>query len=335
MEVTVLGAGSWGTALALLAARAGHRVRLWGHRPDQVERLRVEGENAVYLPGSPLSAGVSPTSDLERSLAGSDLVLLVTPSHGMRAVVRRARPHLREGVPLVSCSKGIENDTLATMDEVLRQELPEALHRWIACLSGPSFAKEVAARAPTAVVVAARDEGVAEATQRALSGDDFRIYTTQDVVGVEVGGAVKNVIALGAGAADGLGFGHNTRAALITRGVAEMSRLAVARGANPLTLAGLAGMGDLVLTCTGDLSRNRSVGLALGRGDSLDTILGGMTMVAEGVKTTRSVYALSKLAGVEMPICRAVYGLLYEGVSPRQAVMSLMRRPLRPEADRP
>lgn len=333
MEVTVLGAGSWGTALALLAARAGHVVRLWGHDPERVAALALARQNQRYLPGVPLPETVQPVADLADALVGAELVMLVVPSHGMRAVVRRAAAHMAANAPIVSCSKGIENDSLSTMDEVLRQELPGSFHPFLAFLSGPSFAKEVADRLPTAVVVAAHDASVAQRVQKALSGDELRIYTSEDVVGVEVGGAVKNVIAIGAGTADGLGFGHNTRAALITRGVAEMSRLAVARGADPLTLAGLAGMGDLVLTCTGDLSRNRSVGLELGRGRPLDEILAGMNMVAEGVRTTRSVHALAAKAEIEMPICRAVYGLLYEGVSPREAVASLMRRPLRAEAD--
>ncbi len=333
MEVTVLGAGSWGTALALLAARAGHLVRLWGHEPERVAELVAARENARYLPGVPLPETIEPVSDLADALLDAELVLLVVPSHGMRAVVRQAAAHMPARAPLVSCSKGIENETLCTMDEVLKQELPAHLHHWLACLSGPSFATEVAQRLPTAVVIAATDPTVAERVQKALSGDDLRIYTSADVVGVEVGGAVKNVIAIAAGVADGLGFGHNTRAALITRGVAEMSRLAVARGADPLTLAGLAGMGDLVLTCTGDLSRNRSVGIELGRGRPLDEILAGMSMVAEGVRTTRSVFELAAQAGIEMPIFRAVYGLLYEGVSPREAMAALMRRPLRAEAD--
>ena len=333
MEVTVLGAGSWGTALALLAARAGHGVRLWGHDPKRVADLASARENVAYLPGVTLPETLEPVADLPDALLGTDLALLVVPSHGMRAVVREAAPHMPSHAPLVSCSKGIENGTLCTMDEVLRQELPAHFHPWLSCLSGPSFAREVADRLPTAVVVASADPAVGQRVQRALSGDDFRIYTSADVVGVEVGGAVKNVIAIAAGAADGLGFGHNTRAALITRGVAEMSRLAMARGADPLTLAGLAGMGDLVLTCTGDLSRNRSVGMELGRGRPLGEILGGMSMVAEGVRTTRSVFELAARTGIEMPICRAVYGLLYEGVAPREAMASLMRRPLRAEAD--
>ncbi len=333
MQIAVLGAGSWGTALAMLAARAGHQVRIWDIDPRPLELVREHRENRRYLPGFPVPEAVQPADTLEEVLAGAELVLLVVPSHGMRQVATDAAVHLRAGTPLVSCAKGIENDTLCTMEEALQATLPEALHGGLAFLSGPSFAKEVAATLPTAVVVAARDETVASAVQQALSTEDFRIYTATDVVGVELGGAVKNVIAIAAGAADGLGFGHNTRAALITRGIAEENRLAVARGGDPRTLAGLAGMGDLVLTCTGDLSRNRTVGLELGRGRTLDEILAGMRMVAEGVRTTRSVHDLAAKTGVEMPITDVVHRMLYEDLPPPEAVAALMGRRLRPEQD--
>jgi len=335
VQIAVVGAGSWGTALAMLSSRAGHQVRLWGHDPARVDALARDRENRAYLPGFPLDPAIRPTHSLSSALDGAGLVLLVVPSHVMRAVSEEAAPHVATDATVISCAKGIENESLSTMDEVLVTTLPAVAERGaLAYLSGPSFAKEVASCLPTAVVVAARREEVAKGVQQALSTGDLRIYTSSDVVGVEVGGAVKNVIAIAAGAADGLGCGHNTRAALITRGIAEMSRLAVGRGADPLTLAGLAGMGDLVLTCTGDLSRNRGVGQALGRGRDLDSVLGDMTMVAEGVRTTRSVHDLAAREGVEMPICEAVYRILYEGLSPADAVASLMRRRLRSEQER-
>lgn len=333
MRICVLGAGSWGTALALLAARAGHRVRIWDLDPRPLGQIRDHAENRLYLAGFPLPEAVQPAATVAEALRGAGLVLLVVPSHGTRKVAADVAPHVADGTILVSCAKGIENDTLSTMDEALRETLPERLHPALSYLSGPSFAREVAAAQPTAVIVAAARVATAEAVQKALSTDDFRIYTGTDVVGVELGGAVKNVIAIAAGAADGLGFGHNTRAALVTRGIAEVSRLAVARGADPLTLAGLAGMGDLVLTCTGDLSRNRTVGMELGRGRGLDEILAGMHMVAEGVRTALSVHDLAARSGVEMPICEVVYRMLYEGLAPRRAVAELMGRRLRPEQD--
>jgi len=259
------------------------------------------------------------------------MIVVVVPSHTVRETLARAAPLVRPQTIVVSASKGIEVETGATMAEVLAQLLPAQVA--IAVLSGPSFAKETARGLPTAVVVAARNAEAALVTQKAFAGDRFRVYTSDDVIGVEIGGALKNVIAIAAGCADGLGFGHNTRAALITRGLAEIARLAQRLGGNPFTLAGLAGMGDLVLTCTGDLSRNRTVGIELGRGRKLPEILAGMTQVAEGVRTTRSAHELARKLGVEMPITDQIFKVLYEHKAPRQAVVDLMSRELKAETD--
>ena len=326
IRVAVIGAGSWGTALALVLARKGYETRLWAHNPARVAELREKRENVTYLKGYPLPDTMVPTADLAFALDGAQLVVTVVPSHTMREVMTRAAPLLPRGVPIAAASKGIENGTLMIMSEVLEAVLPAELHGQLTYLSGPSFAKEVAAELPTAVTVAGHDSAMAKRVQELFSASYFRVYVTEDVVGVELGGALKNVMAIGAGVADGLGYGHNTRAALITRGIAEISRLAIKRGANPLTLAGLAGMGDLVLTCTGELSRNRSVGLRLGKGDKLPAILADMKMVAEGVKTTKSAYELAKREGVDMPLVREVYAILYEDKPPEEAVVALMGR---------
>jgi glycerol-3-phosphate dehydrogenase (NAD(P)+) len=289
-------------------------------------------ENVQFLPGHVFPPNLEATNDLEQALRGAAVVVAVTPSHTMRAVMTRAAPHLPADAPIVSATKGIENDTLMTMSEVLEEVVPAARGR-LAFLSGPSFAKEVARGVPTAVTVASRDAELARRVQALFSTPTFRVYTSDDVVGVELGGALKNVIAIAAGIVDGLEYGDNTRAALITRGLHEMARLAMKRGANPLTLAALAGMGDLVLTCTGELSRNRSVGVALGRGRKLEEILGEMKAVAEGVKTAKSVHDLATREGVEMPICEQVYRILYENRDPREAVAELMGRPPRGELE--
>ncbi len=332
MNIGVVGAGSWGTALADLLARIGHRVTLWAYESDLVERMRKNRENDLYLPDISLHEGLSFTDSLATVATGRELVLLVPPSQLMRRVFQQLLPHLGDDVILVSASKGIENGTLMTMSQVLEEELGRARRRArLAFLSGPSFAREVAKGLPTAVVAASREVAVAESVQRVFSGERFRVYTNRDVIGIEFGGSLKNVMALAAGIADGLGFGSNTRAALITRGLSEMTRLGVAAGAEARTFAGLAGMGDLVLTCTGDLSRNRTVGLELGRGRKLNDILAGMTMVAEGVKTTVSTYQLAARLKVEAPITEQVYKILEEGKDPRQAVTDLLRRSLKAE----
>jgi glycerol-3-phosphate dehydrogenase (NAD(P)+) len=331
MKIGVIGAGSWGTTLADLLARQGFEVTLWAYESELVERLRRTGENALFLPGFTLAGNLAYTNDLATVAAAKDLLLLVPPSQVMRRVVQEAAPHIAPGTLVVSAAKGIENQTLQLMSEVLAETLPKGLTERQAFLSGPSFAREVAAGMPTAVVAAATDPAVARAVQETFSTTAFRVYTIDDVVGVELGGALKNVIALAAGVSDGLGFGHNTRAALITRGLAEMTRVGLALGAQSSTFAGLAGMGDLVLTCTGDLSRNRTVGMELGRGRTLEEILAGMTMVAEGVKTTLSAFHLAEKLRVEVPITDQMYRILYTNKDPRRAVTDLMLRDLKPE----
>ncbi|PLX83317.1 MAG: glycerol-3-phosphate dehydrogenase [Desulfuromonas sp.] len=333
MNIGVIGAGSWGTTLADLLARKGYPVSLWAFEPELAEGMERSRENDLYLPGFTLAENLSVTSDLAGAVSGKEMLVLVSPSQVMRRVMEGAASHIGPDTLIVSASKGIENDTLLPMSDVLEAVLPEGLSGQLAFLSGPSFAREVAAGMPTAVVAASSDAGVARRVQEAFNTDCFRVYTGDDVVGVELGGALKNVVALAAGVCDGLGFGYNSRAALITRGLAEMTRLGVAMGARPETFAGLAGMGDLVLTCTGDLSRNRTVGMELGRGRKLDDILAGMQMVAEGVKTTLSAYQLARKLGVEVPITEQMYSILYEDKDPRQAVSDLMLRRLKSEGE--
>jgi glycerol-3-phosphate dehydrogenase (NAD(P)+) len=331
VTVAVVGAGSWGTALALAAARGGGDVRLWARRPEAAAELARDRANAAYLPGVAFPPNLRPTASLEEALGGAGIVVSVVPSHGTRAVLAAMRPHLAPGAVLVGATKGIENESLMRMSEVARAELgDEAASRYVA-LSGPSFAVEVARGEPTAVVAASGDEAAAGLVQRAFSSPSFRVYTNDDVVGVELGGALKNVIAIATGGVNGLGFGHNSVAAIITRGLAEMTRLAVRMGGRVETLAGLAGLGDLVLTCTGALSRNRHVGVELGRGRALADVLGEMREVAEGVKTTRAARELGRRSGVELPITDAVYSLLYEGGAARAMADALMGRPLRRE----
>jgi glycerol-3-phosphate dehydrogenase (NAD(P)+) len=333
MKTGVIGAGSWGTTLANLLARKGLDVTLWAYEEDLALRMMQARVNDLYLPGIKLDDRLVTTSDLSAAVSDRQLLLLVCPSQVMRQVLDRCHASLRPDCLLVSAAKGIENGTLLTMSEVLAEILGPEVETRSAFLSGPSFAKEVAAGQPTAVAVAAVNEAVATTVQDMFSTEYFRVYTNPDVMGVEIGGALKNVIALAAGVSDGLGFGYNARAALITRGLAEISRLGEAKGAIPATFSGLAGMGDLVLTCTGDLSRNRSVGIELGRGRKLDDILKRMNMVAEGVKTTLSAYQLAKKMGVDMPITEQMYQILYKDKSPKVAVTDLMQRKLTSEDD--
>ncbi len=333
MKVAVLGAGAWGTALAQLLAEKGDEVVLWGRRGDLCEAINGARENTRYLPGITLSSSVRATDSMPAALEGAQMVVFVVPSHATREVAREAAPYVGEGVLVVSATKGIENDSLMFMDEVLAHELPPRCHRSLTFLSGPSFARELASKLPTAVVIAAHDADTGSRVMHQFHTPYLRTYASNDVVGVECGGALKNVIAIAAGAVDGMGFGHNTRAALITRGLAEVAKLAMARGGSALTLAGLAGMGDLVLTCTGELSRNRTVGFEMGRGRSLEEVLATLGHVAEGVKTAKSAFDLSQKLGVSMPITGEVHAVLYERKPVQQAVRDLMARELGYEFD--
>ncbi len=330
-HVAVVGAGAWGTALSRLLGEQGQRVELWSWQPDHAATVERERENAEFLPGFTLPDAVHVTSDLPTALGGADLVVLVVPTHAFRQTLHALRDSLPARVPLVSATKGIETDTLMLMSEVIADVLGPRAAALTSALSGPSFAKEVAAGMPTNVVVAAEDHALAIEVQKRFATERFRVYSSEDPVGVEVGGALKNVIAIAAGACDGLGFGHNTRAALITRGLAELTRLAVAKGADAKTLAGLAGMGDLVLTCTGDLSRNRTVGYRIAQGQPLPAVLDGLGHVAEGVRTAQSAYFLAERLRVELPICNEVYRVLYEHKTPRAAVQDVLSRPLKKE----
>jgi glycerol-3-phosphate dehydrogenase (NAD(P)+) len=331
-SVAVVGAGSWGTAFAAMLAGRHESVTLWAHETEVFADLRDRRENRAFLPGIVLPEGVRPTSDLAEAVSGKTAVIFAVPSHHLRGVAARAAAHLFPGACLVSLAKGVENGTLKRMTEVLAEVSPSLAPR-IAALSGPTFAREVAEGKPTGATVAARDLSVARRLQHALSGSRFRLYADDDVTGIEIGGALKNVMAIAAGMADGLGFGHNARALLISRGLAEISRLGVRLGANSHTFAGLAGMGDLVLTCTGDLSRNRTVGVRVGRGERIGDVLSGMTMVAEGVRTAVSAVELSRRAGVPMPITEQVHGILHEGKDAREAVSELFSRALKREKE--
>jgi glycerol-3-phosphate dehydrogenase (NAD(P)+) len=324
-EIAVIGAGSWGTALAKLLSDKGYRVVLWGHRPEHVDAIRAARENKAYLPGFALGANLQVTADLRQAAAGKPVVVMVVPSHGYRQVFAELAPFLQEDAVVVSATKGIENESLLTMTQVMAEVLAGRQTR-LAVLSGPSFAREVAGGLPTAVTVASEDKEAAVFLQQLFHTDRFRVYASTDVVGLELGGALKNIVAIAAGICDGLGYGTNTRAALITRGLAEIARLGVKMGANPLTFSGLAGLGDLVLTCTGDLSRNRQVGLKLGQGKTLQQILAEMQMVAEGVKTTRSAWNLARREGVVMPILEQIYMVLYEDKPCGEAVQALLNR---------
>ena len=328
MKFALLGGGSWGTALGAHLARSGHAVRLWTREAARAREINEARQNARYLPGVVLPEAIRATSELGDALRDAETVLVAIPSQFCRRVYRQLTGLAPEPALLVSATKGIEIDTLQRMSEVADAELPG---RRLAVLSGPSFALEVAREQPTAVVVAAREPDVAESLQRALSSRSFRVYSSDDVVGVELAGAAKNVIAIAAGIVDGMGYGHNTVAALITRGLAELSRLVVALGGRTDTAAGLAGLGDLVLTCTGALSRNRRLGQALGRGISLAEATADSTMVAEGVPTTLAACQLAERAGVEMPISRQMKEVLYDGKPPREAVDELMLRTLKRE----
>ena len=319
--------------MANLLAEKAFEVDLWVYEPSVREEILTHRENRTFLPGVRLSSRLRPLNAVSDVVDGKDLVLVVVPSHHMRAVAAEMAPHISHEAVLVSASKGIENQTFLTMTRVIGDMLPQIPSSNIAVLSGPSFANEVARNVPTVVTVASSDPTVAETVQKIFATPFFRVYTNDDTIGVELGGSVKNVIAIAAGIIDGLGLGLNTRAALITRGQTEIRRLGLKMGANPRTFTGLAGIGDLILTCTGDLSRNHTVGKRIGQGEKVDDILSSMKMVAEGVKTSKSVYNLSRSLGVEMPISHEIYHVLYDGVSPKEALFRLMTRDLKKELD--
>ncbi len=333
LRVCVFGSGGWGTALAQLCASRGYQVRQWVRESEVFESINTRHLNPLFLPDVPLSPNIAATRDEEEALEGAEVVLLVIPSQFMREVVLRIRYLMPTEAPIVCCSKGIEKKSLELMSEILTGELPGKYHPYLTYLSGPSFAKEVAEGKPANVTVAGQSESIRKRVQELMGGSSFRIYTSPDVVGVQVGGAVKNVLAIAVGACDAMGFGLNAQASLITRGLAEVTRLAVAKGANPLTLSGHAGIGDLVLTCTGSLSRNRRVGFELGKGKSLEEIVSSMKMVAEGVETAHSVSHLAGKLRVSMPISEQVALVLHHGKELQLAAVELMQRPLREELD--
>jgi glycerol-3-phosphate dehydrogenase (NAD(P)+) len=330
-KVATIGAGNWGTALSASLAALGHEVRLWAFEKEVVESIRARRENGLFMPGIRLPGNILPTEDLGEAIQGADIVLTVMPSHVCRGLYEQMLPHLLPEMVFVSATKGLETDTRMRMSEVIRDVVSRRFAPLLSVLSGPSFALEVARGDPTAIVVASEDRQAAQFVQKMFSSRTLRLYTSTDVVGVELGGAVKNVIAIAAGVVEGLQLGHNPTAALVTRGLVEMTRLACACGGKRETLAGLAGMGDLVLTCTGDLSRNRMVGIELGRGRPLAEIIGSMRMVAEGVKTTGATVALAAERKVDMPITRQIQCLIEGSVSPREAIRELMERSLKDE----
>lgn len=329
-EIAVIGAGAWGTALAIVLGRKGtHRISLWAYEKEVYESICQRGVNELFLPDLPVPLGIAATNRLEEALRNAKLVVSVMPSHHTRRIFQQMAPYLSPETMFVSATKGVENETLLRMSQVITEVLSTngSSSVRIGALSGPSFAKEVARGDPTAVTIASTDSELASLVQREFSDPNFRVYTNTDIAGVELGGALKNVIAIAAGVCDGLGLGHNTIAALITRGLAEITRLTVACGGRPETMAGLAGLGDLVLTCTGGLSRNRTVGVELGKGRKLDEIIAGMHgMVAEGVLTTNAAVGLARKHSVEMPITEQMYAILHEGKSPRETIRELMTR---------
>jgi glycerol-3-phosphate dehydrogenase (NAD(P)+) len=330
MRCAVIGAGAWGTALTNVLAANGHPVALWAREPDVVDAVNGSHENPRFLPGIPVSSGVQATTSISEALGGAEIIVYVAPSHVLREVVASGAACVHSNAVLIVASKGIERGSLSIMSDVVAETIP---NHSVVALSGPSFAIEVAKGQPTAVVAASTDLTAAARVQRAMSSEVFRVYTHDDVVGVELGGALKNVMAVATGIAEGLGLGYNSRAALITRGLAEMTRLGVALGANQATFAGLAGLGDLVLTCTGALSRNRALGIELGKGGTLEQALEGKDTVAEGVLNTISARALAEREGVDMPIVLAVHRILFEAQPARLAISELMTRELRAEQD--
>jgi len=331
MEVAVIGAGGWGTAIAILLFENGHQVRLWEYDPDYARQIAAERKNPAFLPGVKIPEGIFVSSDLEHVLVSTDIAVFAVPSQFTRSVARKASPFISKSTVVVSAAKGIEEGTLERMSQVLAEELGSVDEDTIVALSGPSHAEEVSRHIPTAVVAASPSEENRRRIQAAFMSSTFRVYTNRDVVGVELGGALKNVIAIATGICDGLGFGDNTKGALMTRGLAEITRLGVTMGAEALTFAGLSGMGDLITTCFSRHSRNRYVGEQIGKGSDLSQVLNNMKMVAEGVKTTRSAFRLSQSLKVEMPITEKVYSVLFQGEDPLGAVSQLMSRDAKPE----
>ncbi|MDP8305988.1 MAG: NAD(P)H-dependent glycerol-3-phosphate dehydrogenase [Candidatus Chlorobium antarcticum] len=333
MDLSVLGAGSWGTTLAILLAEKGHRVKLWAHRPEFAEQLRRDRENTSYLKGSPFPPLLEVEFDLSRSVSDASMIVTAVPSQALRETARLFSSLPLEGRIVVNVAKGIEVGSGKRMSEVLADELPSLLPSQVAALYGPSHAEEVARSQPTTVVASSSSAATAESVQEVFHTEMFRVYVNTDIVGVEVAGSVKNIIAIAAGISDGIGFGDNAKAAIITRGMAEISRLALKLGGDPMTISGLSGIGDLVVTCLSHHSRNRFVGEEIGRGRTLDDIVTHMNMVAEGVLTSRAVYELSSSLGVDMPITRAVYEMLFEGKAAEEAILDLMTREPKPERD--
>ncbi|MGG3624071.1 NAD(P)H-dependent glycerol-3-phosphate dehydrogenase [Bacillus gobiensis] len=324
--ISMLGAGSWGTALSAVLADNGHQVQLWGHRQELVDQINDKKENSKYLPGIKLSSQINATTDLKKAVENSDAVIVAVPTKAIREVLKKLIPHMQKGLPFVHVSKGIEPDSLLRISEMMEEELPDHLRDAIIVLSGPSHAEEVGLRQPTTVTVSSKDLSQARKIQDLFMNQNFRVYTNPDIVGVEIGGALKNVIALATGVTNGLGYGDNAKAALITRGLAEIARIGTAIGANPLTFSGLTGIGDLIVTCTSVHSRNLRAGNLLGKGYKLEDVLEQMGMVVEGVRTTRAAFQLSQKMNVKMPITEALYGVLFNGRNVNDAVESLMAR---------
>lgn len=334
-KVAVLGAGSWGTTLAIHLVKNQHEVRLWEFQPDVAVELERTRENRLFLPGIAIPPSIKISSEMASLVVDAEVILFVVPSFAVRNTARQLNHYdlEHEQIILINAAKGIENDTLLRMSEVLKEELPGRFHHRIATLSGPSHAEEVSNGLPTAIVAASEDMNTAETVQSLFMSSVLRVYTNQDIIGVELAGSLKNIIAIATGICDGLGFGDNTRGALLTRGLAEIARLGTAMGANPLTFAGLSGMGDLITTCTSRHSRNRYVGEQIGQGKTLDEVLSEMVMVAEGVKTTKSAHQLREKFAMDMPITEKMYSVLFENENPQQAVMGLMERNPKSEID--
>lgn len=326
MKAAVVGAGSWGTTLANVLAQNGMKVALWARRPELAEEIRIYRENKTYLPGVEISDSIDVSSDLEKVIYGSDFVVMVVPSHSMSAICRQIGKYIKDEAIIISASKGLEIDTLRRMSQILSDELPSHFSERIAVLSGPSHAEEVSKKLPTTVVAASTRRHVAEQLQDIFMNAYFRVYTNPDVIGVELGGALKNIIAICSGISDGLGFGDNTRAALMTRGIVEITRLGVKLGANPATFGGLSGIGDLIVTCSSSYSRNRRAGIEIGRGKTVKEVIESTKMVIEGINTTKAAYILANNLNIEMPITEQAYAVLFENKNPLEAVSTLMRR---------